>query len=69
MRKDTCAGWKVARPEKTRQGLKQLQGVATKEKYGVARPEKTRQGLKLLTSINCHLLLIGLQGLKKPDRD
>jgi len=37
----------VARPEKTRQGLKQLRrhgrGMAG---LGVARPEKTRQGLK-----------------------
>ena len=36
----------VARPEKTRQGLKQIIPVGVDANGEVARPEKTRQGLK-----------------------
>ena len=36
----------VARPEKTRQGLKRRQGQRLLSGDLVARPEKTRQGLK-----------------------
>jgi len=59
----------VARPEKTRQGLKlrilDLEG----ERGPVARPEKTRQGLKQRSGHLIGLERPELQGLKKPDRD
>jgi len=40
----------VARPEKTRQGLKPLLGTRPPPRHIVARPEKTRQGLKQIVT-------------------
>jgi len=60
----------VARPEKTRQGLKHLE--LQDGRLGptlVARPEKTRQGLKPLGKTHIRCAPVRLQGLKKPDRD
>jgi len=60
----------VARPEKTRQGLKpgQRRGIDVEGRL-VARPEKTRQGLKQNTPGGRTFSFHPLQGLKKPDRD
>jgi len=59
----------VARPEKTRQGLKPRYQVYPDPDVSVARPEKTRQGLKRYVHAAGPRRHAGLQGLKKPDRD